>query len=258
MLDGTLPHFVNLSRPLRTCAKERLPMTSLLDQSSLTELAERLVAAASRAGADAADAVAVRSVSLSVEVREGAVEESQRSESDDIGLRVLVGRRQALVSTNDIAGDVSALAERAVAMAKVAPEDAFAGLADADQLARDFPDLDLIDPDLPSVASLEASAKSAEAAGLAVKGVTKSEGASASAGIGGMVLATSHGFIGSYLTSRHGVVMSAIAGEGTAMERDDDSSSALHAADLDPPERIGRNAGERAVARLNPRKVSTK
>jgi len=233
-------------------------MTSLLDQSSLTELAERLVAAARRAGADAADAVAVRSVSLSVEVREGAVEESQRSESDDIGLRVLLGRRQALVSTNDIAGDVSALAERAVAMAKVAPEDAFAGLADTDELARDFPDLDLIDPELPSVASLEASAKSAEAAGLAVKGVTKSEGASASAGIGGMVLATSRGFRGAYLSSHHSLSMAAIAGEGTAMERDYDFSSALHAADLDGPERIGRSAGERAVKRLNPHKVATK
>src|SRR5947207_10178847 len=117
-------------------------MTSLLDQSALTDLAERLVAAARRAGADAADAVAVRSMSLAVEVREGAVEESQRAESDDVGLRVFVGRRQAVVSTNDIAGDIAALAERAVAMAKVAPEDQFAGLADADELARNVPDLD--------------------------------------------------------------------------------------------------------------------
>ena len=233
-------------------------MTSLLDQSALVELAERLVQAARRAGADAADAIAVRSMSLSVEVREGAVESSERSEGDDVGLRVLVGQRQAVVSTNDLKADARLLAERAVAMAKVAPEDRFAGLADRTLLATERPDLDLVDPDLPTVAILEERAKHAEAAGLAVKGVTKSEGASASAGIGGMVLATSHGFLGSYLTSRHGVSMSAIAGEGTAMERDDDFSSALHAADLDPPERIGRNAGERAVARLNPRKVSTK
>src|SRR2546428_3474780 len=137
-------------------------MTSLLDQSALAELADRLVAAARGAGADAADAVAVRSMSLSVEVREGAVEESQRAESDDVGLRVFVGRRQAVVSTNDIAGDVAALAARAVAMAKVAPEDAFAGLADPDELARNFPDLDLVDPELPSVESLEQRAKSAE------------------------------------------------------------------------------------------------
>ena len=233
-------------------------MTSLFDQSALTDLAERLVAGARCAGADAADAVAVRSMSLSVDVRDGAVEESQRSESDDVGLRVLVGRRQAVVSTNDIRADVVQLAERAIAMAKVAPEDRFAGLADPALLATNPPDLDLVDPALPSVAVLEARAKAAEAAGLAVRGVTKSEGASASAGIGGMVLATSHGFRGAYLTSRHSLAMSAIAGEGTAMERDYDFSSTLHAVDLDAPERVGRTAGERAVARLNPQKVSTK
>ncbi len=190
-------------------------MASLLDQSALTDLAERLVAAARRAGADAADAVAVRSVSVSIEVREGAVEESERSESDDVGLRVLVGRRQAVVSTNDIASDVAPLAERAVAMARAAPEDAFAGLADPDRLAAEQPDLDLLDPDMPSVAVLEERARAAEAAALAVKGVSKSGGASASAGMGGMVLVTSHGFRGAYLGSRQSVSMSAIAGEGT-------------------------------------------
>src|SRR5712671_7795575 len=130
-------------------------MSPLLDQSALTDLAERLVAAAARAGADAADAVAVRSVSLGVEVREGAVEESERSEGDDAGLRVFVGRRQAVVSTNDTRADAAQLAGRAVAMARAAPEDPFAGLADAASLARDFPDLDLLDPDLPTVAVLE-------------------------------------------------------------------------------------------------------
>src|SRR4051794_1239029 len=145
-------------------------MTSLLDQTALLELADRLVAAARRAGADAADAVAVRSMSLSVDLRDGAVEESQRSESDDVGLRVLVGRRQAVVSSNDIKADVAQLAERAVAMAKVAPEDRFAGLADPAQLASGTPpDLDLVDPELPSVATLEDRARSAEAAALAVK-----------------------------------------------------------------------------------------
>ena len=127
-------------------------MSPLLDQSALTDLAERLVAAAGRAGADAADALAVRSVSLAVEVREGAVEESERSEGDDVGLRAFVGRRQAVVSTNDVNADVAELAERAVAMAKAAPEDPFAGLADPARLARDVPDLDLLDPDLPTVA----------------------------------------------------------------------------------------------------------
>jgi PmbA protein len=234
-------------------------MNSLFDQSALTALAERLVAAARSAGADAADAVAMRSVSLSVEVRDGAVEESERAEGNDMGLRVLLGRRQAVVSSNDLAGEsVAALAERAVAMARVTPEDRFAGLADPDQLARAIPDLDLADPDLPTIERLEILAREAERAGLAVKGVSKSGSANASAGIGGMVLVTSHGFSGAYLGSRHGLSMTAIAGEGTAMERDYDYSSTLHAADLDAPEKIGRTAGERAVERLNPRKVATK
>ncbi|MCC7347039.1 MAG: TldD/PmbA family protein, partial [Variibacter sp.] len=207
--------------------------SSLLDQSALSALAQRLVEAARAAGADAADAVAVRSVALSVEVRDGAVEASERSESDDFGLRVLVGQRQAVVSTNDLSGDtIVTLAARAVAMAKVAPEDPFAGLADPAQLARSFPALDLLDPSLPSVARLEDLAREAEAAGLQVAGVSKSGGASASAGIGGMVLATSGGFHGAYLGSNHSLSMMVIAGEGTGMERDYDYSAALHAADL--------------------------
>jgi PmbA protein len=234
------------------------PTASLFDQSALTDRAERLVKAARAAGADAADAVAVRGISLGIEVRDGAVEESESSEGDDLGLRVLVGKRQAVVSTNDLTGDVRALAERAVAMAKVAPEDKFAGLADEAVLAHAFPDLDLLDPNLPTVKQLESMARAAEEAGLSVKGITKSGGASASAGIGGMVLVTSHGFRGAYLGSRHGVSMTAIAGDGTGMERDYDYSSVLHASDLESPEKIGLTAGARAIARVNPRKVTTR
>ena len=235
------------------------PASSLFDQTALTDRAERLVKAALARGADAADAVALRGMSLAIEVRDGAVEESERAEGDDLGLRVLIGKRQAVVSTNDMASDGSAaLAERAVAMARAAPEDKFAGLADAALLAHDFPDLDLIDPELPTITELEAMARAAEVAGLAVKGVAKSGGASASAGIGGMVLVTSHGFRGAYLGSRHGLSMTAIAGSGTGMERDYDYSSVLHAADLESPEKIGRTAGERTLERLNPRKVSTR
>lgn len=234
-------------------------MTSLLDQSVLLNLAERLVAAAKRAGADAADAVAVRSASLAVELRDGAVEESERSESDDVGLRVLVGQKQAAVSTNDVKADgLDALADRAVAMARAAPDDQFAGLADPALLARTFPDLDLLDPDMPSVAVLEERARRAEQAALAVSGVAKSGGASASAGIGGMVLVTSHGFHGATIGSRHSIAMSAIAGGGTAMEQDYDYSATLHATDLDSAENVGRVAGERAVKRLHPRKVETR
>ena len=275
MIDGALPTMIDevlissrkMSGPAVAPAPPNrhlkvimlAPTASLFDQSALTDRAERLVKAARAAGADTADAVALRSLSLGIEVRDGAVEESESSESDDIGLRVLVGRRQAVVSTNDLSGDGSkALAERAVAMARAAPEDKYAGLADENLLAHKFPDLDLLDPNLPTVAQLEAMARVAEQAGMAVKGVTKSGGASASAGIGGMVLITSHGFRGAYLGSRHGVSMTAIAGDGTGMERDYDYSSALHASDLESPEKIGRSAGMRAVERINPRKVTTR
>ena len=218
-----------------------LTPASLFDQTALLARAERLVKAARLAGADAADAVAVRGVSVSVEVRDGAVEESESAEGDDLGLRVLIGKKQAVVSTNDMAGDgFAALAERAVAMARVAPEDKYAGLADAAELAKSIPDLDLMDGQMPSVADLEKTARAAEDAGLAVKGVSKSGGASASAGIGGMVLVTSHGFTGAYLGSSHSVSMTAIAGDGTGMERDYDYSSVRHLADLDDPARIGR------------------
>ncbi|MHC6156454.1 TldD/PmbA family protein [Bradyrhizobium elkanii] len=232
--------------------------SDLFDQSGLSDLAQRLVDAAKRAGADAADAIAVRGVSQGVEVRDGRVEETERSEGDDVGLRVFVGHRQAVVSTNDVSGDgVAKLAERAVAMARVAPDDKYVGLADPALHAHDFPDLDLLDRKVPSTAELEQRAIEAEAAALAVKGVTKSGGASASTGIGGMVLVTSTGFHGSYLRSSHGISTTAISGEGTGMERDYDFTSAPHASDLDSPAAVGRKAGERAVARANPRKVET-
>ena len=143
-------------------------------------------------------------------------------------------------------------------MARAAPDDPFAGPAEPARLAREIPDLDLLDPDLPTVTLLEERARRAESAGLAVNGITKSGGASASAGIGGMVLVTSEGFRGAYLNSGHSVSMTAIAGEGTAMERDYDYSSALHGADLEAAEKVGRTAGERTIERLNPRKVESK
>src|SRR5450432_2060951 len=233
-----------ISSPSGASALSPQPATSdLFDQSALSTLAQRLVEAAKRAGADAADAVAVRGVSHGVEVRDGRVEESERSEGDDIGLRVLVGQRQAVVSTNDVSGDgISKLAERAVAMARVAPDDKYVGLADPSLLARDFPELDLLDPKVPSTSELERRACEAEAAALAVKGVTKSGGASASTGIGGMVLVTSTGFHGSYLRSSQGISMTAIVGDGdgTGMERDYDYTAAPHASDLESPETVGR------------------
>ncbi|MBA5778366.1 TldD/PmbA family protein [Stappia sp. F7233] len=232
-------------------------MTELVDQAVLEKRAAALVEAAKKAGADAADAVAVSAVSLGVDVREGKVEETERAEGDDFTLRVFVGRKVASVSANSL-GDIAALAERAVAMAKVAPDDPYAGLADPGDLIRDMPALDLLDGTSVDAAFLGERARAAEAAGLDVAGVSKSGGASASWQLAGLVLAASNGFSGSYLTSRFGLSMTAVAGEGTGMERDYDYDYRTYLSDMDRPEDIGRRAGERAVRRLNPRKLSSR
>ena len=226
------------------------------DAARLTDRVTALVEAARKAGADAADAVAVRGRSTGVSVRLGKVESTESSESEDVSLRVFVGQRIASVSAT-AASDPAALAERAVAMARVSPEDPNQGLADAELLAGSVRDLDLFDATVVSADRLKEDALAAEEAALAVAGVTNSGGSGASAGMGGLVLATSHGFVGQYAGTRFSRSTSVIAGEGTAMERDYDFSSRLHFADLDAAETIGRNAGERAVRRLNPRKAKT-
>lgn len=231
-------------------------MDQPIDSRHLAERVQRLVEAAGRAGADASDAVAVRSRSTSVSVRLGRVEGTEAAESDDIALRVFVGRRVAAVSA-DAASDADRLAERAVAMARSSPEDPYEGLADPDLLATDLKDLDLFDATGVSAGRLREDALAMEDAARAVAGVTNSGGASASAGMGGLVLATSTGFTASYLATRFSRSVSVIAGEGTAMERDFDYSSRLHFADLDDVAAIGRSAGERAVRRLGARKART-
>lgn len=231
-------------------------MADTSDAKKLTDRVAALVEAAKKAGADAADAVAVRGRSTGVSVRLGKVEATESSEAEDVSLRVFVGQRVASVSAT-AASDPRALAERAVAMAKVSPEDPYQGLADPALLARQTRDLDLFDATEVTADQLKEAALAAEAAGLAVKGVTNSAGASAGAGLGGMVLATSHGFLGHYVGSRFSRSASVIAGEGTSMERDYEFSSRQHFADLDAPDDIGRKAGERAVRRLGARKAAT-
>lgn len=231
-------------------------MTVSVDSSQLQDRVASLVEASRKAGADRADAVAVRSRSVSVSARLGKVEATDLSESDDVSLRVFVGQRVASVSAS-AGSDPSQLAERAVAMARVSPEDPFQGLADPSHLAGSIADLDLYDDTEVSTERLVGDALEAEQAALDVNGVTNSGGASASAGVGGMVLATSDGFSGSYMASRFSRSVSVVAGEGTAMERDYDFSSTLHFADLVPAGQIGREAGERTVRRLGARKAET-
>jgi PmbA protein len=231
-------------------------MSETIDSASLLARAGELIDRAIQAGADAADAVVVRGRSSSVSVRLGKVEGTEASESDDFSLRVFVGRRVASVSANP-GFDLKVLAERAVAMAKASPEDPYATLADKADLAKDWPDLELFDPTEVSAGQLTEAALAAEAAALAVPGITNSGGGGASAGMGGLVLATSHGFSGAYSASRFGRSVSVIAGEGTKMERDYDFDSSLYFADLRDAGEIGREAAARAVRRLNPRQVLT-
>lgn len=231
-------------------------MTQPINSASLVDLVARLVEAARRAGADASDAVAVRSRSTGVSVRLGKVENTSAAESDDVSLRVFVGRRSASVSAN-AGSDADALAARAVAMARVSPEDPHQRLADASRLTQRIADLDLFDATEVPPERLREDALAMEAAALAVPGVTNSSGAGASFGMGGLVLATSHGFVGEYMATRFSRSVSVLAGQGTAMERDHDFSSRQHFADLERVDVIGRNAGERAVRRLGGRKART-
>jgi PmbA protein len=224
--------------------------------TDLLDRAAQLVEQAGRAGADRCDAVVVRGRSTSVSVRLGKVESTEASESDNFALRVFVGNRVASISAN--AGiDAAELAERAVAMARVSPEDPYACLADPQDLARSYDDLDLFDPTEVGSDALTAAALAMEEAALGVDGVTNSGGAGASSGMGGLVLVTSEGFSGAYAGTRFGRSVSVIAGEGTAMERDYEYDSRLFYRDLDDPAQIGRSAGQRAVRRLNPTKADT-
>jgi PmbA protein len=231
-------------------------MNDTQQSEGLLATAERLIGRARAAGADQADALVVRSRSRSASVRNGEVENTQSAESDDFSLRVFVGQKVATVHAGQGA-DETALAERAVAMARVSPEDPHACLADVEMLAKSWPDLDLYDSTEPSAESLIEAATAAETAALSVPGVSSSVGAGAGTGLFGMVLATSHGFSGTYERSGFSRSVSVIAGEGVKMERDYDFDSRVFFADLDEAEAIGLRAGERAAARVNPRKVKT-
>ena len=211
-----------------------------------------------RRGADAADAIYVENTSLSLSQRLGEPESLDRSEGYDLGLRVFVAGRQAIVSSTDITdAALDTLAERAVAMARVVPEDPEAMIAEAADLATEHPDLEQFDPNEPSADTLMELARETEAAAMAVPGVTNSEGAEASWGQGRVYLAASNGFMGGYASSRRGLGCAVLAGEGTAMERDSEGTGAVFAEDMLSPAEVGRIAGERAVRRLNPRKVET-
>ena len=227
----------------------------------LETLTAALLQAARKAGAEAADAIAVEGMSVSVDVRAGRLEQAERAEGVEIGLRVILGRRQACVSASDTsARTLAEMAERAVAMAREAPEDPTVGLAAPEDLAhdRDPAPLDLEDPAAePGPAALEDNALAAEAAALSVAGVTQVQSASAGYGRRRVHLAASNGFSGGYARTSRSVSAVAITGEGTAMERDWAAESRVYQSDLPDPGSVGRLAGERTVARSGARKPRT-
>lgn len=234
----------------------------MTDLKSLENEAFKLVELATKAGADHCDVVVASGESLSVSVREGKIENSERSDGDGRYLRVFCGKRVASVSANQ-SNNLPALAERAVAMAKVSPEDIFQGLADkdrifkADNMGSELAKLDLYDDFQPNAKELESRALDAEAAGLGVAGVSKSFGAGAAHSTNGFVLATSDGFTGSYMKSGFSISAMMVAGEGTGMERDYEFDTSVHIADLKDASEIGRLAGERTVKRTNPKQVKS-
>lgn len=222
------------------------------------DLLTDLIARARKAGADSADAVLSVGESLSVSWRLGKVEKLERAEGHDLGLRVFIGQQQAMVSTTDhSAANLTDFIERAVAMAKAVPADPYCGIADSSQLVKTFPDLDHSDPFEPTAENLLDWAREAEEVARAVSGVTNSEGADAGWRRGRTVMATSNGFAGIEEGTSFSLSASVLAGEGTAMERDYDWTAAVYASDLEAASLIGKRAGERAVKRLNPRKVVT-
>ena len=229
----------------------------MLEPDTARTRATDIVDRARKAGADAADAVVAADSSLDVSVRLGRLEDVGRSESAELGLRVFVGRRNASVSTSDLSDEsLNELVERAVAMAREAPEDEWAGLAPQDRLLHGaVPLLDLDDGADVAPATLRDAALAAEDAARAVPGVTNSEGGGASAGRSVWALATSHGFAGAYAATSHGLSASVLAGEGGAMQRDYAHHAVRRRAHLEDPESIGRRAGERAVARVNPARL---
>jgi PmbA protein len=231
----------------------------MLTPSQARDRAHAIVERARAAGADAADALVAADASVSVSVRMAALEDVERSESEELGLRVFVGQRSASVSTTDLSDDaLGILVERAIAMAREAPEDKWAGLAPAERLLHGAPpQLDLDDGGDFDPKALKAAALAAEDAARAVEGVTNSEGGSASGSRAVLALATSHGFAAGYSLSSYNISASVLAGPAGAMERDHAHHSARHLRRLETPEQIGRRAGERTVARLNPARVAS-
>jgi PmbA protein len=235
------------------------PSSKLADNEAANiALAQKLIDLTCAAGADAVDVLVSDSASLSVSCRMGVLEDTERAESRDIGLRAMIGQKQAFVSGSAIDDTaLQQLAQRAVDMAQATPEDRYCGFAPEDRLTDHIPALDIADSYEPDADKLLAMAVACEEAARGVTGITNSEGAGTGWGRATTALVTSHGFEGAYTSTSFSASCAVIGGEGDAMERDYASHSARHLEDLDAPEDIGLRAGERTIERLNPRKIES-
>lgn len=226
--------------------------------TSPADILDSLIAATLKAGADGVDARISESASLSVEVRNGDLETVEREESRGLALRALVGRRQASVSGTDLSpGALKALSERVVAMARLAPEDKYCGLASADEITHERPDLKLDCDDTPEADELERRGREMETAAMAVPGVKQMSHCGASWNTSRTWLAASNGFRANKSSGISSMAAVAIAERDGAMERDHEYSSERRGARLKAPDWIGRQAAERAVARLGARKLES-
>ena len=235
------------------------PSSQLADNEAANiALAQKLIDLTRAAGADAVDVLVSDSASLSVSCRMGVLEDTERAESRDIGLRAMIGQKQAFVSGSAIDDTaLQQLAQRAVDMAQATPEDRYCGFAPEDRLTDHIPALDIADAYEPDADKLLAMAVACEEAARGVTGITNSEGAGTGWGRATTALVTSHGFEGAYTSTSFSASCAVIGGEGDMMERDYASHSARHLEDLDAPEDIGLRAGERTIERLNPRKIES-
>ncbi|MBL4794067.1 MAG: metalloprotease PmbA [Pseudomonadales bacterium] len=235
-------------------------------QSSLQNLVGEILAEAKKQGADAAELGASISVGLSASARKGEVEKIEFTQDQGFAITVYChdsvarGYRKGSASTADTSAEaIKDAVEAACSIAKYTSVDTCAGLADAELMASNLPDLDLYHPEALTPADAIERSLEIEAAALAYSDkITNSEGASVSTGSTLRAYGNSHGFIGVYASARHGSGCSVIAGSGDKMQRDSWYSSDREFYLLEAPKSIGRKSAERAIARLNPRTVTTR
>ncbi|MDO6817029.1 metalloprotease PmbA [Cobetia amphilecti] len=237
-------------------------MSQAFDAVAQQQLLERRVSEALELarslGADACEVGASVDQGVSISVRDGEVETVELSRDQGIGVTVYLGNRKGSATSSDAGSDsIRAAVEKAVSIAHYTGEDSFAGLAPAELMATDFPDLKAHHPWAISVDEATDLALACERAGLEVEGIAQSEGASFSSGEGVQVYGNSHGFLASQCGSRHSMSCMLIAKDAQGMQRDYDYTSVRNPADLRSPESVGREAARRTLARLNARKVAT-